>query len=124
MVPALKSRAKLTRSLPRPGKRWLHYFFKDHKFVGHFGIRQQYLAHRKLTSFLYSGGFTLNDLYCSASSENVIFSASIVFSPLVSRSLRSLRRSFSALDSLSATRLTFRFFPVESVNVTLAVQRV
>src|SRR6266508_3924966 len=23
---ALKSRAKLTRSLPRPGKRWLHYF--------------------------------------------------------------------------------------------------
>jgi hypothetical protein len=30
MVPALKSRAKLTRSLPRPGKRWLHYFFKDH----------------------------------------------------------------------------------------------
>src|SRR5262245_15236176 len=96
MVPALKSRAKLTRSLPRPGKRWLHYFFKDHKFVGHFGIRQQYLAHRKLTSFLYSGGFTLNDLYCSASSENVIFSASIVFSPLVSRSLSSLRRSFSA----------------------------
>ena len=31
MVPALKSRAKLTRSLPRPEKRWLHYFFKDHK---------------------------------------------------------------------------------------------
>src|SRR5882672_7653407 len=30
MVPALKSRAKLIRSLPRPGKRWLHYFFKDH----------------------------------------------------------------------------------------------
>ena len=31
MVPALKSRAKLTRSLPRPGKRRLHYFFKDHE---------------------------------------------------------------------------------------------
>src|SRR6266540_1844151 len=31
MVPALKSRAKLTRSLPRPGKRWLRYLFKDHK---------------------------------------------------------------------------------------------
>ena len=31
MVPALKSRAKLIRSLPRPGKSWLHYFFKDHK---------------------------------------------------------------------------------------------
>ena len=30
MVPALKSRAKLTRSLPRPGKRWLNYFFKHH----------------------------------------------------------------------------------------------
>jgi len=30
MVPALKSRAKLTRSLPRPGKRWLNYFIKDH----------------------------------------------------------------------------------------------
>src|SRR5215510_371674 len=29
-VPALKSRAKLTRSLPRPGKRWLHYSFKNH----------------------------------------------------------------------------------------------
>src|SRR6266542_3864117 len=28
---ALKSRAKLTRSLPRPGKRWLQYLFKDHK---------------------------------------------------------------------------------------------
>jgi len=31
LSPALKSRAKLTRSLPRPGKRWLHYFFKDHQ---------------------------------------------------------------------------------------------
>src|SRR5262245_21094831 len=36
MVPALKSRAKLTRSLPRPEKMWLRYFFKDHKFVGPF----------------------------------------------------------------------------------------
>src|SRR5215510_3770590 len=33
LSPALKSRAKLTRSLPRPGKRWLHYFFKDHQSV-------------------------------------------------------------------------------------------
>jgi len=31
MVPALKSRAKITRSLPRPGDRWLHYFFKQHQ---------------------------------------------------------------------------------------------
>src|SRR5262245_14429804 len=33
MVPALKSRAKITRSLPRLGKSWLNYFFKDHKSV-------------------------------------------------------------------------------------------
>jgi len=26
-----KSRARLTRSLPRPGRRWLHYLFKDHQ---------------------------------------------------------------------------------------------
>jgi hypothetical protein len=31
IVPALKSRAKLTWSLPRPGKMWLHYLLKDHK---------------------------------------------------------------------------------------------
>ncbi|HEU0174517.1 MAG TPA: tetratricopeptide repeat protein, partial [Blastocatellia bacterium] len=31
IVPALKSRAKLTWSLPRPGKMWLRYFFKVHK---------------------------------------------------------------------------------------------
>src|SRR5262245_37030543 len=39
MVPALKSRAKLTRSLPRPGKRWVHYFFKDHKPTAKFKRR-------------------------------------------------------------------------------------
>src|SRR5215475_10288514 len=31
IVPALKSRAKLTWSLPRPGKMWLRYLLKDHK---------------------------------------------------------------------------------------------
>ncbi len=31
MATALKSRAKLTRSLPRPGKRGLQYLFKDHQ---------------------------------------------------------------------------------------------
>jgi len=34
IVPALKSRAKLTWSLPRPGKRWLRYFFKGHQSRG------------------------------------------------------------------------------------------
>src|SRR5215510_14546616 len=36
MVPALKSRAKITRSLPRPGKSWLNYSFKDHQSRGAF----------------------------------------------------------------------------------------
>jgi len=39
MVPALKSRAKITRSLPRPGKSWLHYFFKGHKRRAKVGCR-------------------------------------------------------------------------------------
>jgi hypothetical protein len=39
-VPALKSRAKLTRSLPRPGKRRLHYFFKHHQPTAPYGSLQ------------------------------------------------------------------------------------
>src|SRR5882672_537193 len=39
MVPALKSRAKLIRSLPRPGKRRLHYFFKYNKPASKFRRR-------------------------------------------------------------------------------------
>jgi hypothetical protein len=39
---ALKSQAKLTRSLPRPGKRWLQYLFKDHNDLPK--IKRRYAA--------------------------------------------------------------------------------
>ena len=42
IVQALKSRAKLTWSLPRPGKMWLHYLLKDHNSLlrGYFPRRR------------------------------------------------------------------------------------
>jgi len=53
IVPALKSRAKLTWSLPRPGKRWLRYFFKDHKPTAKFKAPRCGETIKLLTQALY-----------------------------------------------------------------------
>src|SRR5262245_56711412 len=74
-----------------------------------------------LRSPTYSAGLTLKALYFSTRSRNDIFAESIDFSPSFSRSFRILRKSLFAFASLSATLLTLRLLPLESVNVTLAI---